>query len=115
MPRVKRGTMHVKRRKNILKDAKGFMWGRKNLLKLAKVAITKAGVHAYFDRKKKKSAFRGLWNIRLNAFLRENHGISYSKFIPMLTKNNVELNRKVLSEIAAEKPAVMNKIIEEVK
>lgn len=114
MPRVKRGTQHVKRRRNILKLAKGFKWGRKKLIKLAKTAITKAGAHRYRDRRLKKRSMRRLWNIRINAGVRE-HGLSYSKFIGALKKHNIELDRKVLSELAMDNPSIFEKIVETAK
>lgn len=112
--RVKRGTTHVKRRKNLLKITKGFRWGRKNLVKRAKEAAVKAGQHAYRDRKRKKRDFRRLWQIKINAAVRE-HGLSYSKFIDALKKANIELDRKILSELAAEYPKAFAKIVEAVK
>lgn len=106
--------MHAKRRKNILKAAKGYMWGRKKRIKLAKTAVVKAGVHAYQDRQKKKGAFRALWQVRLNAALRP-YGISYSRFIDALKKKGITLDRKVLSTLAAEHPKIFRAIVLEVK
>ena len=114
MPRVKRGTTHVKRRKNILKKVKGFRGGRKNLLKQAKTASTKAGAHAYRDRRVKKRVARRLWQVRLNAGVRE-HGWTYSKFIDALKKSKSELDRKVLSELAIKDPKTFKKIVEKLK
>ncbi|HAZ16591.1 MAG: 50S ribosomal protein L20 [Candidatus Jacksonbacteria bacterium RIFCSPLOWO2_02_FULL_43_9] len=114
MPRVKRGTMHTKRRAGIMKRAKGFSWGRKNKIKLAKTAVMKAGQHAYNDRRKKKRTFRRLWQIRLNAALRP-LGLSYSKFIHALKIKNVELDRKVLSNIAKNHPEVFTKIVKSIE
>lgn len=114
MPRVKRGTTHLKKRKRILKQTKGYKWGRKKLIKQAITATHKAGVHAYVDRKKKKRTNRQLWQVRLNAAVRE-YGLTYSKFINLLKKNKIELNRKVLSELAQKYPAVFAKIIEQIK
>ena len=112
--RVKRGTTHVKRRKNLLKTTKGFRWGRKNLVKRAKEAAVKAGQHAYRDRKRKKRDFRRLWQIKINAGVRE-HGLSYSKFIGALKEANIEIDRKILSELAAEYPKTFAKIVEAAK
>lgn len=114
MPRVKRGTNHLKKRKKLLSKAKGYKWGRKKLIKAAKIAVIKAGVNAYRDRKKKKRVMRGLMNIRINAFVRE-HGISYSKFIDILKKENIALDRKVLADLAANNGAVLAGIINQVK
>jgi large subunit ribosomal protein L20 len=114
MPRVKRGVGHVKRRKNLLAKTKGFKWGRKNKIKLAKEAAVKAGAHAYSDRRKKKRTARGLWQIKINAFVRE-HDLSYSKFINLLKINNIELDRKILADMAVNNKIIMAKIIEEIK
>jgi len=114
MPRVKRGLAHLKRRKNLLKQAKGYRWGRKNLLKQAKVAVTKAGVYSYRDRKAKKRVNRRLWQIQINAAVRE-HGLSYSKFIGGLKKAQVEIDRKILSDLARNNPEIFAKIAEMAK
>lgn len=105
MPRVKRGVHHSKRRRGILRKVKGFEGGRKSLLKLAKTAATKAGGYAYADRKVKKRTNRTLWQVKINAAL-EPMGMSYSKFMGALKANKVELNRKMLGEIAAKYPEV---------
>ncbi len=99
MPRVKRGTTHVKKRRKLLKAVKGYKWGRKKLIKLAKTARTKAGAHSYVDRRKKKRTMRSLWQIKINAFVRE-YGLSYSRFINLLKVNKIEIDRKVLAEMA---------------
>lgn len=114
MPRVKRGTQHVKRRKKLLAKAKGFMWGRKNLVKLATTAVIKAGAHAYADRRKKKRVNRGLWQIKISAFTKEN-GVSYSKFMGALKSKNIVIDRKVMADLAEHNPEIMIKILEEVK
>ncbi len=106
--------MHAKRRRNLLSKTKGYKWGRKSKIKLAKTAVLKAGVNAYRGRKQKKRDFRSLWTVRLNAAARE-QGMSYSKFIDALKKANVSLDRKVLANIALEHPAVFAKIVAEVK
>lgn len=110
MPRVKRGTHRIKRRKNILARTKGMMWGRKSKITLAKTAATKAGWNAYRDRKLKKRDNRGLQQMRIGAAARE-QGISYSKLIGSLKTRKIELDRKVLAEIAAEHPNVFAKIV----
>ena len=114
MPRVKRGTTHVKKRRSLMKRVKGFGDGRKNLIKIAKTADTRAGMHAYRDRRVKKRLARRLWQTRINAAVRT-FDMSYSKFIGQLKEKEVGLNRKVLSEIAADKPEVFKKIMEFVK
>lgn len=114
MPRVKRGVTHSKRRRNILKQAKGFKWGRKKLIRQAKTAITKAGAHAYVGRKKKKAEFRQLWQVRLNAAVRP-FGLSYSKLIDALKKKNIALNRKMLSTLAADHPTEFKEVMKVVK
>ncbi len=110
MPRVKRGTQHVKRRKNILSRTKGMMWGRKSKLKLAKTASVKAGVYARTGRKLKKRTNRALMNTRINAAARET-GTTYAKLIAALKSKNIDLDRKVLSEIAMHHPEVFKKIV----
>jgi large subunit ribosomal protein L20 len=114
MTRVKRGVISMKRRRNVLADAKGFRHGRSTKEIGAKVAITKAGVHAFAHRKDKKADMRRLWTIRLNAALRP-LGFSYSKFIDALKKKNITLDRKVLSEIAKDNADVFTRIVEQVK
>ena len=114
MPRVKRGKSHVKHRKNILKKVKGFRGGRKNLIKLAKTASTKAGAHAFRDRRVKKRTARALWQVRLSAALK-GLGWNYSGFIGALKKANSELDRKVLSELARKEPETFKKIVETIK
>jgi len=113
MPRVKRGTQHVKRRKNILAKTKGYKWGRKNLIKHAKEAIVKAGVHSYVDRKKKKRTNRGLMNIKIGAFVKE-HGLNYSKFIHQLKENKIDIDRKILADLAVNNKNILHSIVEAV-
>lgn len=113
MPRVKRGVLHLKKRRSLRKSAKGFRWGRKKLTKLARVAVIKSGVNAYRDRKKKKSDFRGLWNIRISAAVKP-HGLSYSRFIHALKVAKIEIDRKVLADLAVNHPAVFEKIVKQV-
>ena len=114
MPRVKRGTTHVKRRKNILKKTKGYKWGRKNKTKQAQEAILHAGTHALRDRKKKKRVNRRLWQTKLNAALRT-LDTKYSVFIDVLKKNKCELDRKVLSQLAEENPKAFAKLVKSFK
>lgn len=116
MPRVKRGTIANKRRKNVLKHTKGFRWGRKSKYKAAKQALQKAWTYAYRDRKVKKREKRGLFQTQISAGLKEaQSSLSYSKFIFQLKQNKIGLNRKVLAQLAKEQPAVFKKITEEAK
>ncbi len=112
MPRVKRGTHHTKRRHNILKRAKGFKWGRKSKLKLAKTAVTKAGMHAYRDRRVKKRTARALWSIKINAAARL-HNTTYSRLISALKKQNILLDRKILSQLAERYPEVLAQLLKQ--
>lgn len=114
MTRVKRGTMAHKRRKKIIKQAKGFKWGRKSKYKLAKDALKHAWSYAYRDRRRKKRDFRQLWQIKINAAAREN-GLTYSQFTNKLKKAKIELDRKILSYLAEKKPEIFKKIVEKVK
>lgn len=114
MARVKRGTSANKRRKKILSQTKGFRWGRKSKYRTAKDALRHAQEYAYRDRKAKKGVFRALWQLKIGEATKA-QGLSYSTFIPLLKKNKIELNRKILSEILVKSPAVFAKIIEKVK
>ncbi|MBI4592040.1 50S ribosomal protein L20 [Candidatus Uhrbacteria bacterium] len=114
MPRVKRGTQHVKRRKSLMEKTKGMMWGRKSKIRLARPAMLKAGVNAFRDRRNKKRSFRRLWQVRLNAALRP-LGTTYSRFMDGLKKTGIALDRKVLSQIAKDQPAVFKNIVEKIK
>lgn len=114
MTRVKRGVMTKKRHKNVLQSAKGFRWGRKNLFTKAKEALIKAGTYARRDRRAKKRDFRRLWITRLNTALRL-HGMMYREFIALEKTKRIELDRKVLSQLAAENPEVFKKFVESVK
>jgi len=114
MTRVKRGVTAHKRRKNLLKQTKGFKWGRKSKYRLAKDALKHALGHAYKDRKRKKREFRNLWQIKINAAARE-RGLTYSQFINKLKKAKIEIDRKVLSQLAETQPKVFEKIVEKVK
>lgn len=114
MTRVKRGVTAHKRRKKIIKQAKGFKWGRKSKYKLAKDALKHAWAHAYKDRKRKKRDFRRLWQIKINAASRK-QGLTYSQFINKLKKANIEIDRKILAQLAEKQPAVFKKIVEKIK
>ena len=114
MARVKRGvTSHAKHKKT-LDAAKGFYGRRKNTIRAAKAAVDKAMQYAYRDRKNKKRTFRALWIQRLNAAVRE-HGIVYSRFIAGLNGAGIEIDRKVLSEMAIHEPAAFAAIVEQAK
>ena len=114
MPRTKRSVASRRRRKRTIKLAKGYKWGKKSKYILAKDALRHAWVHAYKDRKRKKREFRALWNIQINAACRE-QGLTYSQFINGLKKKNIELNRKILADLAENNPEIFNKIIKEIK
>jgi large subunit ribosomal protein L20 len=114
MARVKRGKISLKRRKNVLKQTKGFRHGRKSKEREAKTALRKAGQHSLQDRRKKKGVFRKLWITRLNAALRS-RGETYSVFLKKLNDKKIGVNRKILSEIAAEDPKSFDRIVEQVK
>lgn len=114
MARVKRGTIANKRRKKVLKQAKGFKWGRKSKYKLAKQAVMKALSYSTRDRKVKKRVKRALWQVQLSAFLKEK-GLSYNKFIAGLKKKDIQIDRKILSVLVKEKPEAVEKIIEMIK
>ncbi len=114
MTRVKKGVNANKTRRNKLKMVKGYRFGRSTKEKLANEAIKHAGRNALRDRRKKKGDFRRLWITRLNAALRP-LGFSYSKFIDVMAKKEIGVNRKVLSEIAKDKPESFERIIGEIK
>jgi large subunit ribosomal protein L20 len=102
------------RRKKVLKQAKGYFGRRKNVWTIAKNAVDKAMLYAYRDRRNKKRTFRALWIMRINAGARA-HGLSYSQFIGKLKTNNIELNRKVLADLAMNNPEAFKAIVDKVK
>ena len=110
MPRVKRGVQANRRRKRLLKHTKGFMWTRKTKYRQAKEALLHAWSFQFADRKKKKRDFRRLWQLKINAAAREN-GLSYSKLINQLKKSNIELDRKILADLAEHNPEVFKQVI----
>ena len=114
MPRVKTGIVRRKRHKKVLKEAKGYRWAIKTNYKKANEAVKKAMAYATEHRKHKKRKMRELWIIRINAAARLN-GISYSKFMNGLKKAGIELDRKVLADIALNNPAEFAKLVEKVK
>ena len=99
MPRVKRGVTAHARHKKLIKQAKGYRGRRKNVYRVAKQAVTKAGQYAYRDRRQRKRQFRALWITRINAAAREN-GLSYSRFMDGLHKADIQIDRKMLAEMA---------------
>ena len=114
MPRVKRGVTARARHKKVLEQAKGFRGRRKNVFRIAKQAVMRAGQYAYRDRRTKKRVFRQLWIARINAATRS-HGLTYSKFVAGLKKAKIDLDRKVLSDMAIHDPAAFGSIVEQVK
>ncbi len=114
MARVKRSVASRARRKKILKAAKGYYGARSRTLRVAKQAVTKAGQYAYRDRRVRKRHFRSLWIQRINAGARE-HGLSYSRLMDGLHKANVEVDRKILADLAVNEKGAFGKIVEQAK
>ena len=114
MPRSVNSVASRARRKKVLKKAKGFFGRRKNVWTVAKNAVEKAMSYAYRGRKEKKRSFRSLWITRINAGARE-YGMSYSQFMGALKKNNIELNRKVLADLAMNHPEAFKAVVDQVK
>jgi large subunit ribosomal protein L20 len=114
MPRVKRGVIAHARHKKILALAKGYRGRRKNVFRIAKQAVMKAGQYAYRDRRTRKRVFRQLWIARINAASRQ-LGVTYSKFMAGLKKAHIDIDRKVLADMAVNDPAAFGSIVEKVK
>ncbi|PCE63585.1 50S ribosomal protein L20 [Sediminicola luteus] len=114
MPRSVNSVASRARRKKVMKQAKGYFGRRKNVWTVAKNAVEKAMLYAYRDRKNKKRTFRALWITRINAGARM-HGMSYSQFMGKVKANNIELNRKVLADLAMNHPEAFKAIVEKVK
>ena len=114
MPRATSAVARNKRKKKILKAAKGYFGGRKKLYKTAKDAVEKGWEHAYRDRKKKKRNFRQLWIARINAAVRQ-HDISYSRFINGLKEAGIELDRKAMADLAVRNPEAFAALVEQAK
>ncbi len=114
MARVKRSKIAMKHRRNVLKRAKGYQFGRSKKEVEAKVALRKAGSHAFAHRKDKKNDMRKLWNVKMNAALRE-LGTTYSKFINALKIKNIMLDRKILADLAENNPEVFKKVVDATK
>jgi len=114
MPRVKRGVQARARHKKVLKQAKGYYGARSRVFRVAKQAVIKAGQYAYRDRRQRKRQFRALWIARINAAARIN-GLSYSRFIAGLKKANIEIDRKVLADLAVYEQAAFAAVVEKAK
>ncbi len=114
MPRSVNSVAKRARRKKILKQAKGYFGRRKNVWTVAKNAVDKAMLYAYRDRRNKKRTFRALWIMRINAAARQ-HGMSYSQFMGKLKANNIDLNRKVLADLAINDPKAFEAVIKNIK
>jgi len=114
MPRVRRGTKKSRRRSKILKLAKGFWGARSHNYRTAKEAVERALLYAYRDRRTRKRDFRRLWIIRIKAAA-ENNGLSYSRFIHGLKELNIELDRKILADLAVNSPQTFFEIVQKVK
>ncbi len=114
MPRVKRGVQAHARHKKILKKAKGYRGARSKVLRVAKQAVTKAGQYAYRDRRQRKRQFRALWIARINAAARQ-CDMSYSRFMDGLNKAGIEIDRKVLADIAVHDSAAFSQLAEKAK
>ncbi len=114
MPRVKRGVTARARHKKVLELAKGFRGRRKNVYRIAKEAVMKAGQYAYRDRRAKKREFRGLWIARINAAVRES-GMTYSRFMAGLKKAAIEIDRKVLADLAVQDKPAFSRIVEQAR
>lgn len=110
MPRVKRGTIATKKRRGVLRQTRGFRWGRKSKERAAKEALLHALPRKFRGRKEKKRVFRGLWSVKINAAART-HGTTYSKLIAALKKKNIKLDRKILADLAEHEPAVFKKVV----
>lgn len=114
MARVKRGVQAHARHKKVIRQAKGYSGRRKNVYRVAKQAVIKAGQYAYRDRRQRKRQFRALWIVRINAAARE-CGLSYSRFINGLSKAGVEVDRKILAELAVNDRASFDALAEQAK
>ena len=114
MARVKRGVIARRRHKKVLKQAKGYYGARSRIFRVAKQAVTKAGQYAYRDRRQRKRQFRALWIARINAGARTN-GLSYSRFIAGMKKATIEIDRKVLADLAVHDKAVFAQLVEKAK
>jgi len=114
MVRIKKGRIAHRRRKRLLQHTKGFKWARRKKFRWAKQALLKAWPYAYRDRKRKKREFRSLWQIQINAACRQ-LGITYGQFIHGLKQKKIEIDRKILAELAKNHPEIFKEIVEKVK
>lgn len=114
MPKASNAVASRRRRKKILRSAKGYWGGKSRLYKTAKESVDRSRLYAYRDRRVRKREFRKLWITRINAAVRP-FGLNYSGFIHLLDKNKIQLNRKVLADLAISDPATLSKIIEQIK
>jgi len=114
MARIKRGTTANKRRKNVLKDAKGFRWGRNSKYRLAKDALAHAWAYAFRDRRAKKRVFRAAWQTTIGGAAAI-QGINYSRLMHALRKNDIQIDRKILAELARNHPETFEHIVTKVK
>ena len=114
MTRVKRGVLKTKTRRNILKQVKGFRFNRSTKEAAAIEAIAHAGAYAFAHRRDKKGDMRNLWNVKINAGVRP-EGLSYSKFINALKKKNIEVDRKILADLAENNPETFKRVVAKVK
>ena len=114
MPRVKRGVTAHARHKKVLKKAKGYQGARSKVFRVAKQAVTKAGQYAYRDRRQRKRQFRALWIVRINAGARE-FGLSYSRFMDGLKRANIDVDRKVLADLAVTDKQAFGQLVEQAK
>jgi len=114
MARVKRGVVARARHKKVLKQAKGYYGARRKVYRVAKQAVIKAGQYAYRDRRQRKRQFRSLWIVRINAAARE-FGLSYSRFMDGLHKAGIEIDRKVLADLAVHDIAAFGVLVEKAK
>lgn len=114
MSRVKRGMIASKRRKKVIKAAKGYKWRRKNTFRAAKEAVSKASMYAFRDRRAKKRTFRNLWILKINNALKA-FDLKYSIFIKMLSDQKIKLDRKILSQLAETEPNIFARLVTTIK
>ncbi|MEI6191237.1 MAG: 50S ribosomal protein L20 [bacterium] len=114
MTRVKRGVLKTKTRRNLLKQVKGYRFGRSTKEANAMEAMMHAGAYAFAHRRDKKGDMRNLWNVKINASVRP-EGLSYSKFINALKKKNIEVDRKILADLAENNPETFKRVVAQVK